>query len=307
MKTNRVRLSMSPDEASRFLLSLVKVEREDIARAKNWIMANDGSNVSGLADQWLKEQSLEAPRSVDTSAATCADILTSVARCYSVRLAFYQATWELIAASVLLPATVNRWEPSLEYRTSHGAGGINVRQVGTSFPEQIVWPPLRIVEPADPDIFLKGIDFKALHSGIVEAIQQSLTCFRRGLYMPATVMLAAAVEATWTECGTAVATNQSDPKLAATVADPYTGIAKLVSHVRKALEHKNAKPLLSKAGVGIHHVTDAEIWTTALRHRRNALHWGKARSFVVDHAETGTLLMAAPQHLETLEAIRVAC
>jgi hypothetical protein len=73
------------------------------------------------------------------------------------------------------------------------------------------------------------------------------------------------------------------------------------------LEHKNAKPLLAKAGLSVHQVNDAEIWTTALRDRRNALHWGKAKSFVADHAETGTLLMAAPQHLGTLEAIRAVC
>ena len=45
----------------------------------------------------------------------------------------------------------------------------------------------------------------------------------------------------------------------------------------------------------------------ALRERRNALHWGKAKSYIADHAETGTLLMPATQHLKTLEAIRASC
>src|SRR5262249_19740495 len=46
---------------------------------------------------------------------------------------------------------------------------------------------------------------------------------------------------------------------------------------------------------------------TTLRDRRNALHWGKAKSFIADHSETATLLMAAPLHLGTLETIRAAC
>ena len=41
--------------------------------------------------------------------------------------------------------------------------------------------------------------------------------------------------------------------------------------------------------------------------RRNAQHWGKTKSFIADHAETGTLLMGAPQHLKTLETIRASC
>jgi hypothetical protein len=125
--------------------------------------------------------------------------------------------------------------------------------------------------------------------------------------MPATAMLAAAAEATWTECGLAVAKSLSDTKLAAAASDPFVGIAKVVSEVRKALEHKNAKPLLQKAGLSIHQVVDAEIWTTTLRDRRNALHWGKAKSFLADHSETGILLMATPTHLATLETIRAAC
>ncbi len=156
--------------------------------------------------------------------------------------------------------------------------------------------------PADPDIFLEGIECKALHAGIKVAIDQSLGCFRRGLYMPATAMLAAATEAAWTECGDAVATSLVDAKLQKTLADEF-GIGKKVSEIRKCLEGGHAKPILKKAGQTISKVADAEIWTTALRDRRNALHWGKAKSFVAEHSDTANLLLAAPLHLGTLEAI----
>lgn len=125
--------------------------------------------------------------------------------------------------------------------------------------------------------------------------------------MPATAMLAASVEATWTECGVAVAKNLGDSKLEILAKDSFAGIGKIVSEVRKALDHKNASALLTKAGRNKHQVGDAEVWTTVLRDRRNALHWGKAKSFVADHSDTGTLLMAAPLHIGTLEAIRAAC
>jgi hypothetical protein len=123
------------------------------------------------------------------------------------------------------------------------------------------------------------------------------------LYMPATVMLAAAVEGAWWECARAVAKKLSLAKFQELLDEPLTSIAKIVLETRKALE--NAKDLLKHAGTHITKVNDAEVWTTVLRERRNALHWGKAKGFIATHSDTATLLLAVPQHLSTLEAIRL--
>jgi ribosomal protein L19E len=64
---------------------------------------------------------------------------------------------------------------------------------------------------------------------------------------------------------------------------------------------------LKSAGQSAARIADAEVWMTALRERRNSLHWGKAKSFIADHSETATLLMAAPLHIGTLECIRTQC
>ena len=120
--------------------------------------------------------------------------------------------------------------------------------------------------------------------------------------MPATAMLAVAAEATWTECGIKVAKRLSNTKLDAVVSDPYASISKKVSETRA-----EGKELLKAAHRTTADVISAELWTSTLRERRNALHWDKAKSFVVDHSETGTLIMASPQHLGMLEAIRAAC
>jgi hypothetical protein len=299
---------VSPDEAGKLVEANVLISREDVARAKEWIMTSKGTNTVGMAADWMRQQGMEHIRSIDTDSPQCADSLKEVARRFSLHLAFYQATWELIGAGVLLPPEkVGRFEPRLEYRVSWGAGGIPVNHLGCVLPERIERSRLLQPVPGDTDIFLIGIDNKKLHSGIREAIDQALVCFRRGLYMPATAMLAAAAEATWHECGMAVAKKLADATLLRTLNDHRSGFGKVVADVRTALEHKNAKPLLAAAGLSVHQVTDAELWTTALRDRRNALHWGKSKSFIADHSETGTLLMAAPQHITTLEAIRAAC
>ena len=105
----------------------------------------------------------------------------------------------------------------------------------------------------------------------------------------------------------AVATNLGNTKLERIIKDPYSSISKKVTEIGQALEHANAKTLLGNAGQTIAKVKDAEVWTTVLRDRRNALHWRKAKSFIADHSETSSLLMAAPLHIGTLEATRAAC
>ena len=96
-------------------------------------------------------------------------------------------------------------------------------------------------------------------------------------------------------------------KLGGVVSGPPAGICKVVAEARKAPEQPDGKALLKAAGQHLSKVTAAEVWTATLRDRRNALHWGKAKSFVTDHGETRALLLAGPMHLGTLEVIRVAC
>lgn len=299
---------MSPEEAGKQIVSALAVTREDIARAKTWLARSEGGGTHELVEKWLNEQNLVVPKEIDTDLPNCGELLLPVARAYSVRLAFYQAVWELVSAGELIPSgPPSSWDASLASRTSRYGGAIPLKGVRCSFPHGIERMPLASGTPIDPDIFLQGIDWKRLHSGILEAIEQALLCFRRGLYMPATAMLAAAAEATWTECGIAVAKKLANAKLESVVTDQLASISKKVTEIRKALEQPDGKALLRDAGQHIAKVTDAEVWTTALRDRRNALHWGKAKSFVADHSETGTLLMATPLHLGTLEAVRAAC
>jgi hypothetical protein len=299
---------MSPEDAGTQITAALAVTREDIARAKAWLAASAGGRTEELIETWLSEQRFAVPKEVNTDLPNCGELLLPIARAYSVRLAFYQAVWELVSAGALIPAgTPSSWEASLASRTSHGGCGIPLKSIRCSFPQAIERMPLAPGVPTDPDVFLQGINCATLHPGIREAIAQALGCFRRGLYMPATVMLAAAAEATWTECGVAVAKKLGNAKLDGVVSDPLASIAKIVTETRKALEQPDGKVLLKAAGQHIAKVSDAEVWTTALRDRRNALHWGKAKSFIADHSETGTLLMGSPLHLGTLEAIRAAC
>jgi hypothetical protein len=298
---------MSPDEASERLLSRINVAREDIARAKGFIIAATETNTDTLTEQWLRAEMGTVPRYVDIQAAGADDTLALLARAYSLRLGFYQAIWELVAACEVFPGAPANWQASASWRDPHGEGGLQLDSVNCLFPGGIKRPPLAPTPSTDPDVFLQGADCVSLHQGVHEAITQSLACFRRGLYLPAIVMLAAGAEAEWSECGTAVATKLGNNKLQTLLGDPFTSLNRKVTEIRRTLEGSTGKDLLKAAGTNLAKVTDVELWTTTLRERRNAIHWGKAQSFIAQHSDAASLLLAAPLHLGTLETVRGAC
>lgn len=303
---------MTPEEAPKFIRNSLSVLREDIARAKSYLVKHPTGRAENLAGSWLKEQGIEQPGQINTDHD---EQIQNIIRAYSLRKAFYQAVFELVASGeIILTEATTKFEPSLGF-SQGGSSQFGMRsftqaeKLDMGFAEPHSFQKISLPDdmPSDPDIFLDGINCASLHPGIREAVEQGLACFRRGLYIPATAMLAAATEASWSECGAAVAAHLSDTKLTNLFSDPYSSISKKVADLSNALEQPNGKALLKSAGSSIAKVREAEVWTGVLRDRRNALHWTKAKSFVADHSETATLLIAAPLHMGTLEAIRLKC
>jgi hypothetical protein len=161
---------MSPEEAGKQITAALAVTREDIARAKSWLMSSEGGRTHELVEEWLAEQKVIVPKEVNTDQPNCGELLVPIARAYSIRLAFYQALWELVSACELVPSgTPSAWEASLASRTSHHGCGIPLKTVRCSFPDAIERMPLSLGVPSDPDIFLQGINCQTLHDGIREA------------------------------------------------------------------------------------------------------------------------------------------
>ncbi len=128
---------MSPDEASKRLLSRIMVAREDIARAKGFIVAATETSTDALAEQWLRAETGTVPTLVDIQAAGADDTLALLARAYSLRLGFYQAVWELVAACEVLPGAPAGWQASATWQDAHGAGGLQLGSVNCLFPAAI--------------------------------------------------------------------------------------------------------------------------------------------------------------------------
>ena len=299
---------MNNKEATEKILAAVKISREDIARSKAFILQSTESDVPALAEKWLKAQNYTAPKEIYLESGEVTETINLIARSYSLRMAFYQAVWELSnSGDVLVMDSPSNWRGSVTWRTSRGAGGLELDHINCSFPAKIQKPPLRNEFSLDLDIFLDGLDYINLHDGIRMAVDQSLRCFQRGLYLPAIAMLTAAAEATWHECGSSVAKKLANQKLQTVMNDQYASLSKKVSELMKILQGQVGKSLLKSAGLSLPRITDAELWTITLRDKRNALHWTKAKSFVVQHSDTAAMLLGAPIHLGALDALWKSC
>jgi hypothetical protein len=296
------------ETAAQVIRESIAVRRDDIARAKVAILGmQTDETVKALASNWIAVQKIHEVKTIDLSDVEIAGTHRQVARDISLRQAFYNAAFELTGtAEIVMIGTANREEASIGYKSNGYSGGL---------PDVFVhYYPVRIARlsasegfTSDVDIVLSDIDAVALHQGVREGIVQSLECFRRGLYMPATVMLAAAVEAAWTECGIAVATHLNSTKLKDQFDNPRVSISQKIVESVKVFEQPDGKTLLKAASQSESMLREAQVWTNVLRHRRNAVHWGKARCFSADHSETASLLMAAKNYIELLESIRQAC
>ncbi len=84
---------MNTDEATRLLSETVKVTREDIARAKAWLVQTKGGTTQQLVEEWLTPQHAVVPVNtmVDLYADDSAEQIAKYARAFSLTLAFYQA------------------------------------------------------------------------------------------------------------------------------------------------------------------------------------------------------------------------
>src|SRR5437762_1675957 len=82
---------MTPDEASQNLASAIEVTREEIARAKHFILGNGLGHTDTIAQGWVQTQVGNVPNEVTIDSATVSDALALLAQAYSLRLAFYQA------------------------------------------------------------------------------------------------------------------------------------------------------------------------------------------------------------------------
>jgi len=104
---------MSPEEIPNYIRNNLTVLREDIARAKSYLIKHVNGRAENLAASWLKDQGIEQPYQINTDNEAQ---IQSIVLAFSLRKAFYQAVFELVASGdIVLTEAVTKFEPSLGF------------------------------------------------------------------------------------------------------------------------------------------------------------------------------------------------
>src|SRR4051794_4701763 len=104
---------MAPEEVVKLIRTQLQVMREDVARAKSYIVKQLSGRAENLAGMWLKEQGIAEPTRINIQDKAQ---IEHVIRAYSLRKAFYQAVFELVASGdMILTEPVTKFEPSIGF------------------------------------------------------------------------------------------------------------------------------------------------------------------------------------------------
>lgn len=305
---------MTPPEAERFILDRAGVNRVDVVAAKHFIAKAPDSDTLALAQGFVHQRLGDLSHTVALDGTLVEETLATHARAIAMRLAVFQATWELVTAALLFPAgPAVGWTPSLGWSTRNGAGGFRLDSIRFNYPEKVVRPVVEAPSAlSDADLFLGELGLNDINQGIIDAVALAVKCLRFDLYLPALAMLAAAAEGAWIEAGTALANaattrDKAVDKALATIRDDLAGIGQKVRAVVDLYSRRDVvRTVRETSGVSDGQLNEAAVWTAVVRDARNALHWNHEEVFRNDYAKTASLVMAAGQALRVLEAIRGA-
>jgi hypothetical protein len=239
----------------------------------------------------------------------------SAAEFWAHRLAVAQAVQELVADGTLV-GSLNRSaeHPNQAFTTVVGnSGGWDFQEFEVTFPDRVWRSPFSsALDPhGHPHLAFYAIrnSVQGADSEVQEAIEDALACFRKGLYLPAVVMLGKAAEGAWKEA-LAIAAVRLEPsrrkQLQRTIEDPRSGFADIIKRGRDTLTNVDLRPFLATAAVRHDALDSVVIWSEELRKARNTVHFGVKPLVPNDFAKAAVLFVAGADHLGLLYRLRDA-
>ncbi|ALC87395.1 hypothetical protein AM499_17420 [Bacillus sp. FJAT-22090] len=254
--------------------------------------------------------------------------ITKVAGYLSYSIAFSEAILELIHSNYLI-ATSKQQYPynSSGYTISwttviQGYGGTNS---SWNFNHLITEIPSKVKRALsiknenfvlfDADMYITELNLNNAHIEVIEALRDTIDCFKNELYRPSLTMLGKVVEGAWIETGISLANfaiKQNNDKEKNEVLIEYLqgpdGFNKKVEKIVNlySSHHKDwFIDLRKKSGIQISHLVEIRIWTDVVREARNAIHFGAIPTTPNTFEKASTLLLAGSKNLKTLYNLKL--
>jgi len=319
---------MNPDRAYHEIVSGVRVTRQSITVSKSYILSNFNNSSTKMLRRMLEHFEAQQPEKIVLHESIDPfPQIKQVANSLSWQLAFAEAIWGLIGASILIPIRKEYVELEIHQSWTTVVPGSSGRSSGWNFEEfRTVFPSGLRVAPSvefegkeylsDADLYLHHLNIPSIDSQVERALREAVSCFRHELYLPSLAMLGLASEGAWIELGLALLssctmisgiTKTTRQNKRGILKESYTSIKKKIELVVELYSRKDVfDRVMKESGFGHRDLLQVLNWSTVIRDARNGIHYGAAPSTPNNYEKVATLLLGAAQNFQIIYAIKAA-
>lgn len=317
------------DAIQQMIYDEVNVTRSIVILAKKYILQLNSThiNISSELPKFLKLHGYEHPGIVNIHDSLFDEKqITRVAGYFSYSIAFSESILELIHSNYLIgTGQLFPYDNSLytiQWTTVVHGGGTSsswnfsnlITSVPSSLKRALSFKKENFVL-FDADLYITELNISNAHLEVIEALKDTIDCFKNELYRPSLTMLGKVVEGAWIEMGISLANyaikqNHDKEKNEALIEylQGPDGFNKKVEKVVNlySSHHKDwFGDLRKKSGIQISHLVEIRIWTDVVREARNAIHFGAVPTTPNTFEKASTLLLAGSKNLQTLYKLKL--
>ncbi|WHX41194.1 hypothetical protein QNH36_03235 [Mesobacillus sp. AQ2] len=243
----------------------------------------------------------------------------------SYSIAYSEAVLELIHSNYLIAYDEYLYHPDYTIRWTSVVGNSGGTTSSWNFTHLKTQIPRKVKKALsfrnqnfilfDPDLYITELNISNAHTEVLEALRDTIDCFRKELYSPSLTMLGKVVEGAWIEMGISLANlaikQNIDKEKNEILIEYLTGPDGFAKKVEKIVNlysshHKDWFLTVRKnSGIQINHLLEIKVWTDVVREARNAIHFGAAPSTPNTFEKAAILLLAASKNLQTLYKVKL--
>ena len=305
----------------------VNVTRTIVILAKRYILQLDSSQIDIASElpKFLNLHGYPYPGQVNVHFSIFDEKqITKVAGYLSYSIAFSEAILELIHSNYLIATSQYSYTNGFTIPWTNVFHG-NGTSSSWNFTHYVTGVPSNVKRALsfenekfvlfDADLYITELSINNAHTEVIEALKDTIDCFKNELYRPSLTMLGKVVEGAWIEMGISLANLAIklgfDKEKNENLIENLQGQEGFNKKVEKIVSfysshHKDwFKDLRNTSGIQINHLTEIRVWTDVVRESRNAIHFGAVPTTPNTFEKASTLLLAASKNLQTLYKLKL--
>ncbi|KZE67995.1 hypothetical protein AWM68_17645 [Fictibacillus phosphorivorans] len=321
---------MYDNEVYNLIKKNILVDRHKIIVAKNYILEQDTVviEIENLLNKFTSSQGYPMITTfVIHESVPLEEQVQQASGFISWYIAFSQAILELIHNNYLLVTNQQLYPYNgLQINWTTVVPGYGGRSASWNFTEYIVLIPSQVKKSFtqlnnnftlfDVDLFISKLEIDNAHPDVIEAIIDTITCFKKELYRPTLTMLGKAVEGAWIELGISLlnyAINQNiDEEKNNQLLERLMGPDSFAFKVSKVIDLYSShykdwfKPVKVDTNIIPSQLAEIKIWTDVVREARNAIHFGAKVNSDNNYEKTAIILLASISHFKTIYSLKLS-